>query len=365
MLDGSAVITAPARFHQLTRTVRSLGLGALTLDSLTRLLGRNENWTARTDQGFELFLKRLTGPRPAALRRFRRSAAFQATASKAGFRSWRSPEYLGGDEQDGLLVFRALTGAVGANTLVQDDRFHTSLSRRMGRGVGELHACKVAQDADAEQVGGIGGRLQALTLAEYAEASGGELEVWTLMQHDKPLRRALEALDRRTADAPKVPSHGDLRLDQFLLVGADELHITDWEEFSRMDAAVDLGSLVGEWLHRAATLMFADVEFAADQPAARIHEDLVAKGERELERIRPFVSAFWSGYLDERGPVDPDLAVRVTAHAGWHLFDRMMAGAMVRPYLSTMERGIAGIGRNALINPDDFVETIGLIRDGE
>lgn len=346
----------------LSDEISQLGLGNIVEGSLSELTGRNESWFARTEDGLDVFIKRLSGQ--GALERFRRSTAFERAAAEAEFKLWGSPEFLGNSEELRLLAHRRLPDAVSATSLVQDGDFHTTHARRFGQCLAELHSLKTEAPLPvATEARGVGSRFDALSLAEYAESSGAELEVWALIQHDKQLKRAVGTLAHRSEHAPKVAGHGDLRLDQFLLA-ADDLYITDWEEFRMLDAAVDVGSFAGEWLHRAALLMFSEQDTDSTLPdptlsAERVHELLLAKGEEELESVRPFVTSFWEGYREQRGDVDDKLAARATAQAGWHLFDRVLARTMFETQLTHVERGVAGIGRNALLDPQQFSETIG------
>lgn len=320
-------------------------------------VGRNENWTLTAADGRALFVKRLIGAPEETAERFRRATAFAAFAADRPPRRWRAPALLGADADERVLVFEQLPRAASATEWIED--LDVAFARRIGRALGELHA--LPADAVPPLPPAVSGhetrRAAALTVAQYGDASGADLEAWALIQHDKQLIRALGALAERSLAAPQRPSHGDLRLDQILRIG-DEIHLVDWEEFRTADPAFDVGSLVGEWLHRAAAAMFADAG-AERGDLAEVHEELVRRGARELDVVRPLVMALWTGYRQEAEP-DAGLAERATAYAGWHLFDRMLAKARFSAVLGAQDRGIAGIGRTALINAPQFVATIGL-----
>ncbi len=128
----------------------------------------------------------------------------------------------------------------------------------------------------------------------------------------------------------RVPVHGDLRLDQFLL-GDTTLHLNDWEEFRLGDPARDVGAYAGEWLHRA-VLRIPAQETDDAFSAVLTHEEVVARGSEELTRVLPLISAFHRGYREGGGPEDDGLVVRATSYAGWHLIDRLIA--------STRESGL-------------------------
>ena len=363
-------MTTGTRSAAISDAVRRLGLGRAQPDSISELIGRNDNCLVSSYTAGEIFLKFFAGSPFDSSRRFERSLAFEKSVAATTHSLWRSPEFLGAVDEPRVAAYRRIPGAVSANSLMSDGTFHTTLAERCGRAVAEVHSLTntVHSLKNTECMDGFGPeqvirrRLRALTIPEYAESSGGELEVWALLQHDRRFQESLDALADASELAPTTVCHGDLRLDQFLVSG-DDLFIIDWEEMRLADPAIDIGSFAGEWLHRAAFLMFSDLEADPTGTSAEAHESLVSRGERELDVVRPFIVAFWRGYREQRDDIDDNLAVRATAYAGWHLFDRLLAGAMVRAQISHAERAIAGIGRSALISPGEFTEVIGLTGD--
>jgi aminoglycoside phosphotransferase (APT) family kinase protein len=367
----TAVVEVVEESRESARAVTAVPLEAApeVVRALTRLsfaptpgadvvgyVGRNDNWGLTVSGGRGVFVKRLTGPAEETSVRLARAVAFAALVGASPPRHWHAAELLGSDPDARLLVFEQVPGSVSAGERADD--LDVGLARRIGRAVGELHSMAAASPPAPEPPSPRqANRLAALTLEQYAQCSGAEIEAWALLQHDKQLRRALAALAEQSRAAPQVPSHRDLRLDQILLAG-DRIHLIDWEEYGPADPAVDVGSFIGEWLYRAASAMFADAG-EQDGASADAHAALVRRGARELEVVRPLVMAFWSGYRQQHPP-DAGLAARATAYAGWHLFDRVLARARYSAYLGALERGIAGIGRNALIGGPEFVETIGL-----
>ncbi|MFC7513027.1 hypothetical protein ACFQV4_34730 [Streptomyces thermocarboxydus] len=76
--------------------------------------------------------------------------------------------------------------------------------------------------------------------------------------------------------------------------------------------------LAGEWLYRAVTGIVG--RGSADDPDVLAvheptHEEIVARGVREMDRVRPLIRAFWSAYRSVRTTGDPGLAARATAFA--------------------------------------------------
>ncbi|CAM5674675.1 Aminoglycoside phosphotransferase family protein OS=Streptomyces alboniger OX=132473 GN=CP975_34890 PE=4 SV=1 [Streptomyces alboniger] len=192
----------------------------------------------------------------------------------------------------------------------------------------------------------------------YVHATGAFVQAWGLLQRDAALLEGLERLRATEAEVARVPVHGDLRLDQFLLA-ENAFYVNDWEEFRLGDPARDVGAYVGEWLHRA-VLRIPAQETDDAFSAVLTHEEVVARGSEELDRVLPLVSAFHRGYREGGGPDDDGLVVRATSYAGWHLIDRLIASTRESGRLSAIVRAAAGIGRTALLDPRSFVSTVGL-----
>ncbi|MFW6723039.1 hypothetical protein ACHZ98_23310 [Streptomyces sp. MAR4 CNY-716] len=192
-----------------------------------------------------------------------------------------------------------------------------------------------------------------------------------MLQPDTSLAGALRDLRTQERPAPKTAAHGDLRLDQFLHADG-RLYFCDWEEFRMADPARDVGGFAGEWLYRAVLGVQGQEDPGADGhpgsdpdstwsgPRHLSHQEVVARGVRELNRLRTRTAAFWDGHRSTRTAADPGLAVRAAAFAGWHLIDRMLAAAEARPAVTAVDRAAARIGRSAVLRPGKFAAVLGL-----
>lgn len=334
----------------------------LLTDGMQGFAGRNDNWLVPTTEGPDLFVKRLRGDRAHVEQRMARITAFEALIAGSPPCEYRTPPYHGVDREQALLVFDYLPRTRAASELLEADEFGTGMAHRFGRILAEIHRLPTAAtgvddapDADAATA------FYALTADGYANCSGGEVEAWAMLQHDKVLVQGLADLREMSRSAPPVASHSDVRLDQFLVAGTG-VYVIDWEEFRYTDPARDLGGLVGELLHTAAHRMFSDLDVPADLAPGAAHDVILRQGEREVAVLREHIQELWRGY---RGAIEVDegLAVRATAYAGWHFFDRLLAGAVHGAKLSAAQRGMAGIGRNALTAPERYAATIGLDRN--
>lgn len=349
---------------EVGRFIASLGFGPLDPESAADPLGRNDIWSGMTTRGRHVFVKRIAGG-PSARPRFDRSVAFERFADRTGLFAPRRGRLVGSDPENLLLAFDHVQARTGAHLMIEET-FDETLAATAGRIVGSLHATSVPAGLEIDRTQGLFPPvefLHGLPAASFQASSAGELAAWRLLQQDAELVEALTGLRRAERSVDPVPSHGDLRVDQFLVTdatGGPGLHLTDWEEFRLADPARDVGAFAGEWLFRGVLdivtdrgdTAFVDVEFT--------HDVVLERGAAKLHRLLPLVRSFWTAYRQARPVVDAGLATRATAFAGWHLIDRLIAGAARTSRLSGIERAAAGIGRTALLSPDRFADMLGL-----
>jgi hypothetical protein len=335
---------------QLNSTLTSLGLGTLAEDSVESFAGRNPNWAGTTSTGARVFVKHIGGDARAATIRLRRAITVETERLAARF-GLVTPRCLGWDEHARLIVFELLTPARTAAELATAGEFGDGMAEQAGRLVAALHSATLTADRPAPPFPAPA-PLEALSWREFVSATAAELALWQIVQHDGALTAALHDLRVSQERAALVPTHCDLRLDQF--VDHDgRLYLTDWEELQLADPARDIGAYAGEWLHHAVTrLDTGDADLS--------HTDVIELAAAEFDRVRPRIHAFWRSYLGAVDRADPDLAVRAAAFAGWHQFTRAFAGAHSTSRLSVIDRAAAGIGRTALLAPHQFVDELGL-----
>jgi hypothetical protein len=308
-------------------------------------------------------VKQFRGSPADADRRFRRSLAFEHTVGMTTPGWFATPRCIGSDEGARLLAFEYIEAAKSGADLAMSSEFDDDLAYHVGLAIGELHASPA--DAEPGQPGPLPDRtaprmpsaefLEELPVGVYASCSAAELQAWRLMQRDGPLAEAIGLLLTRQSRAAATPAHCDLRLEQ-VLFAAGRLYLCDWEEFRIADPARDVGSFAGEWLHQAITSMAA----GDGDGDGLSHTEIVRRMTAGIERQRPRVVAFWAGYRQARPAADLDLAIRATAFAGWHMFDRMLAVARRFARLRAIDRAAAGVGRTMLLSPAAHAVTLGL-----
>jgi hypothetical protein len=340
-----------------------LGLGSFDADTVVAHIGRNDNWAGTTSTGAKVFVKRVGGEPNDVLRRFHRIMAFEKIASRFNGTELQGPELLGSDEEHRLVAFTRIEDARSGSELSADDAFDDDLCCRAGRILGILHTLPLEPgtlDSTPHQTPSMDD-FDALSLPVFIHSAFAEVESWALLQPDRELIASLHELRRREAAAPLVPAHCDIRLDQYLVAG-DDLYLTDWEEFRFGDAARDVGGFVGEWLYRAIQGIPKSISEDPGHSFGRdaSHEDILAHGAREIDRLRPRIKAFWDGYREARPTAEDGFTTRVAAFAGWHMIDRMLAGAKFGTRLTAGDRAAAGIGRTVLLAPQNFTSVLGL-----
>lgn len=339
--------------------LRRSGFGEFVRESITSPIGRNTSWRGRTTSGRDVFVKRLNGGDSAS--RFERSLSFERYLAAQPGHTMRSPTLYASDETTTLLVYDLIVGAETGGDLMVSESFEIDHARRIGAFMGELHDGTVPPDLFIDSTPPSLPPLhffEGLPLNSYLDSSAAELEAWTLLQSDAPLTAALHRLRGWESAAERKPSHGDFRVDQLLFVDQD-IYVTDWEEFRLADPARDVGAFIGEWLFRSMLDLvtdrgdssFIDVEFT--------HDIVLARGTEKLERLLPLVHAFLETYLSRRGDVGVGFGTRATGFAGWHLIDRLIAGASSSHRLAGVQRASAGVGRQAVLEPQQFAAVFG------
>lgn len=343
--------------------VSRLGYGELVTDTLFSPGGRNLNWAGETSTGGRIFVKSLPPEAQVAADALRRSLAFESTVAAGLPRgaALRSPRLLGHDGDAGLLAYALLPDARGLNAVAVAGELETGVCRQAGAAVGALHGTVVRD-------GSVDDRplemppvawLHAMPVEALGSYTMAQTQGWRLMQADAELVGLLGRLRSDEAAAAKVPIHGDLRMDQFLISG-DDLYLCDWEFFRLGDGARDVGALIGELLFQAIYLELTRRDDSPSGTEVEIdHAEVMRRGRAGLDRATPLIGAMWSGYLGTANP-DPALAVRAVGFAGWHMYDRLLTWAEDSSQLNASAKAIAGIGRQLLLNPGGAALLLGV-----
>lgn len=336
--------------QQLTEVFDDLDLGSVDRDGLRSYLGRNANWRGTTTTGLDFFAKRLIGPE--ARRRFDGSRA----AAGRLVPQVRTPALLASDERRSFLVFEVPPGARPLDPLFGDvDEVRD-----------EIVACAATLAAVHEAA--VDGLTRTppvsspavVPLERYHLLTAGQLAALRIIHGDACVRSAASAL--LSAEGPAAglrPVHGDVRLDQILTSDVGP-HLIDFEEFGLGDPARDVGALLGGVVHAVVVSVPDHLEL---QDPNATDEEIVRVGSERLDLAASVIEEAWETYLAARGLGAADgsaLAERVVAHAGWHMFDRLLASAEASAVLSPSLLAAAGIGRELLCAPAEHAASVGI-----
>ncbi|WP_306370079.1 class V lanthionine synthetase subunit LxmK [Nocardiopsis sp. CC223A] len=344
------------------RILLDAGLGELDRHAYVSLQGRNDVWAAPTTSEQWVLVKRMLGQPDEVATRMRRVLDFERLASGSWPLALRTPPMVGHDASLALVIYEYQPDGVNGGQIMAEDAFPQHLARKMGASLAQLH------ELDSAAVGSLDDSRPILPSPELLEGipdsmfeslSINQMEVWRILQGDAGLREGVSRLLEQERLAPRVPAHCDVRMDQFLVVD-DEVILTDWEEFRLADAARDVGSFIGEWMYRA-ILDIVTVRGDAEDAEFELDErTILTRGVEKILRLQPVISAFWDEYMRQRTDSAVELTDRALAFAGWHMIDRLLAGAAVRSRISGVERAAAGVGRRLLISPGKYVRAMGM-----
>ncbi|QHC54386.1 phosphotransferase family enzyme [Rathayibacter tanaceti] len=352
------MIASAEQKHLLDRIAPLLARLGRTRDEIEDapvLLGRNLNARLRFSDGDDVFVKAVRGLGSAG--RYQRVTTFHDVMDLTGL-PVRTPDLLARDDA-GLVLAQTVVGA--ESTFAERVRESTVSPEELELVAGALAAVHGATPSDASRVENRPPSLpphglDAMPIDLFEGSTMGQLEMWRLLQGDPVLRDRLDALVRSAPSGDAAsPIHGDLRSDQILLDGAT-CWMLDWEDFRLGDPARDAGGLLGElFYHRARRLVHSIVAEGEEVTDASI----IAHGGRMVDEAVPSLRTFWRAYTRARA-VEEGFAARAVGFLGWQLFDRALASATYYGRMSAMDRALAGIGREAIVNATGYTDVLGL-----
>lgn len=336
--------------HEIDTALDRLGLGTLDWPSATAATGRNDSWLGTTTTGDRVFVKRIVGTDVEIASGLHRTAAFYRSGAPVP-----TAAFLGQDEELAVQVFTGLDDVRTGESAALDRTFGTDLGGQAGEALAVLHGIdpEFARDLPEPPFEDLFG---GISTSIYLESSQAQLQAWQLVQQDPVIVHSLAPLENRAADEVRTPTHGDLRLDQFLIAGA-RLHLTDWEAFRLADPARDVGGFVGEWLYHA-IISHLTARSAASSRRVPVPNIVLTARWQPYQEVRPIVVAFWDAYSRRRP--DPALASRAVVFVAWHLLDRLFIDALARPRLDGVGHTLFRIARTILVAPQRFCDVLGL-----
>lgn len=352
------MIASAEQRHLLDRIdplLEQLGRMREEIEDAPVLLGRNLNARLRFSDGDEIFVKAVRGLGSEG--RYQRITTFHDVMDFSGL-PVRTPDLIARDDA-GLVLAQTVVGIDGA--FAERVRESTASPEDLTLVACAVAAMHSATPSDASRIESRAPSLpphglDAMPIELFEGSTTGQLEMWRLLQNDSVLQNRLDALVR---SAPRgdaaVPIHEDLRSDQILLEGGT-CWVLDWEDFRLGDPARDVGSLLGElFYHRARRLVHSIAADGEDVTDASI----IAYGSRTVDQAVPSLRTFWRAYSSAHS-VENGFSARAVGFLGWHLFDRALASATYYGRMSAMDRALAGIGREAIVNAPGYIDVLGL-----
>lgn len=346
---------------EMARTIERIAGPLLTkmghegpaITKVTPLPGRNLNARIDVATGESLFVKVVRGLGSAD--RYRRSLSFYDSVDLAAG-GLRTPALLDVETSTQATAHEFLPEGASFGETIRENRATSEQLAHAARTIAALH------DMPLRAIETVERSLPALppwgpnamTLDLYDGSTIGQLEMWRIIQEDERLRVALDELVRAVPEAERVPTHGDLRADQLFMTD-DGCWMLDWEEFRLGDAARDVGGMVGELFYHRMRHLLQDIDGDVTDAA------ILARGAELIDLVVPDIRTFWAAYLNARiQKQDAAFADRAVGFVGWQLFDRALASATYYGRISSLDRALAGIGREAVCGGGAYAAVLGM-----
>jgi Ser/Thr protein kinase RdoA (MazF antagonist) len=341
---------------QITHYLLSLGLvkpRAVVEDGLTVVNASRRNcvFIAATRSGPTYAVKQ-AGPRSALT--LEHEAAVLRVLADAPELAGQVPAVVHEDREMALLVLRSPGGGRDWAEHHSAGRFPFAPARALGRGLGALH--RHAADGVGNQPADVE-RMWALQFAEPSlelirDLSAGAQDLVARLQANSAMIDRLTGL--RDDDHQDAFVHGDLRWENCLAIAAPgskrrtQTLLVDWELAGRGEAALDVGTVLAEYLS-AWVGSIPIVEAAA--PGR-----LLSQAKYPLRRMQPAIDAFWSAYRGASST--PPALPRVMELAAVRVLQTAVERAQVLAAPSAHLVTLLQLAENILLEPERAAHTL-------
>jgi aminoglycoside phosphotransferase (APT) family kinase protein len=223
-------------------------------------------------------------------------------------------------------------------------RFPRLPARALGRMLAAVHRVPVDLPAGPDAAWAL--LLPEPPYAMVRDLSAGAQEVVGLIQESALTCERLHELRESASDGALV--HGDLRWENCLLLpppGArrrTRVLLIDWEYAAQADPAIDLGSVIAEYLR----VWVGSVPLVGNDEPDRF----AAFARHPFRRMRPAVHDFWRAYRDASR--HPPALLRVVEMAGVRLFQTAVERAQTQSVPSGHVITLLQLADNLLLRPD-------------
>ena len=334
--------------------ITAVGIRPHGISVSTSQTGRNPWWVAEAAGG-RYFVKQLQGEPEDVTRRLEATEQFERDRHQdAGWGRDVGAPVLQSSALSGIVIYTHIETEAEAQLgpRLRAQQVEPAEIDKMGRFLAALHSSR-GTPAHNKSFAQMSAAVTGLSLSAFVNATAGQLSVWRLLHRDLELQASVDKLAETSASAVTVPGHGDLRVDQ-VLVTEDSWMVCDWEEYSRLDPAWEIGSLAGDMM--STVLGGSQSEFVQQASRPWETEEVAEAFESRIRYALPLVRALLDSYCCARPATGADQSFRdrVAGFAGWHLIEGMLAAGSVGMNVSGLARGISGVGRGILLDPQGF-----------
>ena len=341
---------------QITHYLLSLGVlepRAIVEDGLTVVDASRRNcvFIATTRSG-PIYVVKQASPRSALT--LKHEAAVLRMLADAPELAGQLPALVHEDCNMALVVLRSPRGGLDWREHHKAGRFPLAPARALGRGLAALH--RYPPDGIGDQPPDVD-RMWALQLADPSlelihDLSAAAQDVVARLLTNAAMMDRLTQL--RGDDRQDAFVHGDLRWDNCLAIAGPgsrrrtQALLVDWELAGAGEAALDIGTVLAEYLG-AWVGSIPIVEVAAPG-------QLLSQAKYPLKRMQPAIDAFWSGYC-EASSTSPTLR-RVLELAAVHLVQTAVERAQVLVAPSAHLITLLQLAENILLEPERAAQTL-------
>ena len=264
------------------------------------------------------------------------------------------PPVVGWDPAAGVLILEMAPGARDLAEHHARGRFSRLLAGQAGRALASLH--EIGPEVGKDLPGRVDPtrivRVHQPDLEELHGMSAAAIEFISIIQSSDELCAALDEL-RASWKAGSI-IHGDVRWDNCVaLRGPDQDHWTrlqliDWELAAPGDPALDIGALIGDYLH--GWLQSIPIVDARDPGRLLKHAAM------PLRRIRPALRAFWKAYSQHRRCTAAELSETLRRATGFAAARLLVAGLEEAQLLAELRLSVLNLvplSENVVMRPDE------------
>ncbi|UQS84132.1 phosphotransferase [Bombilactobacillus thymidiniphilus] len=308
------------------------------------MYGRNDSTLEQTVDGIKVIKKILVGTQKDKFRRINNIIKFDEFLNDG--LNINSPKLISYDKSDFSVMHKWIDNSINLEDLLNEDvdYFSKYINDAMFI-ISQINNLPL-QNKNNISVDPVHSPLIALTVEEYSHSTGAELELFSIIQHDSKL---IKALSCRSKNVQQGYHHGDLRLDQFLVDNKGNLYIIDLEEFNVGDVWLDLAGFIGSILFSSLLKTFSTSSSDANTDK-EIDYSFMERGKNNLSEIKPLLIKSidsYSSYTNRAIDLE-NLAIDI----GWFVIERVISRSKFTFRLSEVDKAIAGVGRQAIVYPE-------------